>query len=70
MDEITIPVNEPITFDRLRELNPRATVDDLADAFGHLPPQLREQAWEHLRLRVALENWTEPGERGDPEAGP
>jgi hypothetical protein len=57
MEQIVIPVGEPLTFDRLRDLNPRASAQELADAFPHLPAELREQAWDALRLRAALEDW-------------
>jgi hypothetical protein len=57
MEAITIPVGQPVTFEALRELNRTASMEELADAFSHLPHELREQAWEHLRLRAALNDW-------------
>jgi hypothetical protein len=57
VDEITIPVGQPLTFDALRALNAAATTEELAAAFQCLPAALREQAWDHLRLRVALNDW-------------
>jgi hypothetical protein len=57
MDRITIPVGQPLTFEALRELNPQASTGQLADAFSHLPSDLREQAWEAKRLQVALDAW-------------
>jgi hypothetical protein len=61
MDAICIPVGEPLTFERLRELNPAATADDLAEVFPHLPAELKAQAWEAMRLRVALDAWGDDG---------
>jgi hypothetical protein len=57
MDAIVIPIREPLTFGRLRELNPHATAEELAEAFPHLPTELREQAWEAARLRMQLDEW-------------
>jgi hypothetical protein len=57
MNQITIPVGEPTTFAKLRELNPDASGSELAAAFTGLPDELREQAWTALRLRVALDAW-------------
>jgi hypothetical protein len=66
VEEITIPVHEPLTFERLKELNPRASAQELAEAFPHLPAELRAQAWDAMRLRVALDSWgaDEQSERG------
>jgi hypothetical protein len=57
MDSITIPIGRPVSFDELKALNPGATPEELAAAFPHLPAELREQAWESLRLRAALTDW-------------
>jgi hypothetical protein len=62
MEAITIPVGSPLTFERLRELNPNASAEELADAFPHLPHDLREQAWDALRLRAALDDWNAEAE--------
>jgi hypothetical protein len=57
MDAIAIPVGRPASFDELKRLNPDATPEELADAFSHLPTEIREQAWEQFRLRAALADW-------------
>jgi hypothetical protein len=57
MDAIRIPVGRPLTFDDLRALNGEASTEELAQAFSYLPHEMREQAWDHLRLRSALEDW-------------
>jgi hypothetical protein len=62
VDTITIPIGEPLTFPRLRELNTHASTEELASAFGRLPTELREQAWNALRLRVALDGWNADAE--------
>ena len=61
MDTLTIPIGRPLTFEELKVLNSEASTDDLAQAFGHLPPELREQAWDDLRLRAALSDWAQEG---------
>jgi hypothetical protein len=48
MKKISIPVGQPLTFDALRQLNAGASAEELAEAFRHLPGELREQAWEQL----------------------
>ena len=65
MDAITIPIGTPLTFAKLRELNPEASADELSQAFAQLPKELRDQAWSALRLRVALDAWGDQ-EEGDP----
>jgi hypothetical protein len=55
--KLTIPIGESLTFEGLKALNPEASSDQLAVAFGYLPEALQEQAWLALRLRVALDNW-------------
>ena len=65
MDHITIPVGRPLTFEALKALNPGASAAQLADAFSHLPPDLREQAWEAKRLEVALGAWGDPARNGE-----
>jgi hypothetical protein len=70
MDSITIPVRRPVSFDELKRLNPNASPEELAEAFPYLPAELREQAWEQLRLRTALVDWNtaagpEPQPPGD-----
>jgi len=62
MDAITIPVRRPLTFDSLKELNPEAQTEELVDAFQALPASMREQAWEDLRLRTALDDWNRAAE--------
>ena len=57
MDRLVIPVRRALSFDELKRLNPEASTDELADAFSHLPPELREQAWQQFRLRAALSDW-------------
>jgi hypothetical protein len=59
MEAITIPVGRPLTFESLKALNRTASAEDLAAAFGHLPVELREQAWADLELRTALNDWNE-----------
>jgi hypothetical protein len=67
LQQIRIPLNEPCSFDSLKRLNPDASAEQLAAAFGRLPGVLQEEAWEQLRLRAALEDWnTAAG--GDAEA--
>jgi hypothetical protein len=68
---IRIPLSEPCSFDSLRRLNPEASNEQLAVAFGRLPGVLQEEAWEQLRLRAALTDWNEqasnqrgPGSKG------
>jgi hypothetical protein len=65
MDSVRIPVDEPVTFTRLRELNPDATAGELADIFPHLPAELRQQAWNHLRLTAALDEWNRAAKDDD-----
>jgi hypothetical protein len=67
VDEITIPVSRPLTFEALRKLNPTATVDELANAFDHLPAELQQEAFQALRLHVGLELWNLGAQE---EAGP
>jgi len=57
MDAVTIPLDEPLSFGALRRLNPDATVEQLSEAFEHLPPEMKAEAWAQMRLRVALEVW-------------
>jgi hypothetical protein len=55
---IRIPADgEPLTFELLKQLNPKASPQELSEVFPYLPAELKEQCWEDLRLRVALENW-------------
>ena len=64
MEAITIPVRRPLTFEELKRLNPDASPEELSDAFPYLPEEIREQAWEDLRLRWALDAWGEGGRGG------
>jgi hypothetical protein len=61
VDAIRIPIDGPVTFDALRELNPERTAAELAEAFSHLPRQLQDEAWETLRLRIELERAPDGG---------
>ena len=65
-ESVSIPVGEPLTFERFKELNAETPSAELAKAFNLLPDELREQAWTHLRLRLALDDWAiDPAMPGD-----
>lgn len=57
MEAISIPVAEPLTFRKLRDLNPNAPAEELAEAFAKLPGELQDEAWSELRLRLELDAW-------------
>lgn len=57
MDAIRIPVAAPLTFKALRNLNPDAPSEELAEAFTRLPDVLKDQAWAEVRLRLELDAW-------------
>jgi hypothetical protein len=68
MKAIKIPADgSPVTFDALRELNADAQPDELVQAFEHLPPELRQQAWADYALRVALDAWNADSGAGEAE---
>lgn len=64
MRKIVLPDGEPLTFGILKELNPGVPTEELASSFERLPQEIQAQAWEHLKLRVALENWADEPDWG------
>jgi hypothetical protein len=57
MDAIKIPVGQPVTFARLRALNPGVPADEFATAFRQLPAEIQQAAWQHEQLRTALDDY-------------